>query len=123
MDFELKPHIENRPESNGCADYTRRPIIGQNPPRIRWICVQMHLREIICMLERTSMEDARGVLMRSTACMVACAPAQASVTFWRCRLGRYHGWAEVALKRHPRNSNGDAAIIEVFSYSVASLGC
>ena len=70
--------------------------------------------------------------MRATACMVTGAPPQASVLCWRRRLGSYHaqpllgGWRK-PKKRHARNSDGDAAIIEVLSYpllfTVASLGC
>ena len=71
---------------------------------------------------------------RATARILAGAPPQASVLFWWCRLGGLHSqpllgwrsrklslsaslyWAEEAIKRHARNSDGDAAIIEVLSY-------
>ena len=51
--------------------------------------------------------------MRATTCMVACAPSQASVLFWRRRLYRKLslsaslGWAEETQKRHAQNSDGD----------------
>ena len=62
--------------------------------------------------------------MRTTACMVACAPLQASVLFWRRRLGSYHsrpllGGRRKPKKRHARNSDGDAAIIHVLSYPLS----
>ena len=70
--------------------------------------------------------------MRATACMVSCAPPQASALCWRAGWEAISlpvsslGWAEEALKRHARRSDGDADIIEVFGYplfSVTALGC
>ena len=40
-------------------------------------------------------DNHRGVQMRATACMVACAPPQASVLFWRRTLGSYHSQSRV----------------------------
>ena len=55
-----------------------------------------------------------GEQMRATACVVACSPPTVSICFGRWRLGSSLSasleWAEEALKRHARVSDGDAAI-------------
>ena len=58
--------------------------------------------------------------MRATACIVACSPPTASVFFLAAQarklsLSASLEWAEEALKRHARDSDGDAAI-EVLSF-------
>ena len=64
--------------------------------------------------------------MRATACIVACSPRTASVLFLAAQarklsLSASLEWAEEALKRHARDSDGDAAI-EVLSFSSYVLG-
>ena len=58
--------------------------------------------------------------MRVTACIVACSPPKASVFFTaqakKLSLSVSTEWAEEALKRHARDSDGDEAI-EVLSFS------
>ena len=53
--------------------------------------------------------------MRATACIVACSPPTASVFFLasqarKLSLSASLEWAEEALKRHARDSDGDTAI-------------
>ena len=62
----------------------------------------------------------RGEQMRATACIVACSPPTACF-FWAAQgrklsLSASLEWAVEALKRHARDSNGDAAF-EVLSFS------
>ena len=62
----------------------------------------------------------RGEQMRATACIVACSPPTASVFLEaqvrKLSLSDSLEWAEEALKRHARDSDGDAAI-EGLSFS------
>ena len=57
--------------------------------------------------------------MRATVCIVACSPPTASVFLEaqvrKLSLSDSLEWAEEALKRHARDSDGDAAI-EVLSF-------
>ena len=59
--------------------------------------------------------------MRATACIVACSPPTASVFFLAAQarelsLSASLEWAEEALERHARDSDGDAAV-EVLRFS------
>ena len=58
--------------------------------------------------------------MRATVCIVACSPPTASVFLEaqvrKLSLSDSLEWAEEALKRHARDSDGDAAI-ELLSFS------
>ena len=72
--------------------------------------------------------------MRATACMVAWAlvagaPPQASVLFWRRRLGSYHSQPLLGGRKPQNATNGAATAMQLSSnelssaFSVASLGC
>ena len=56
--------------------------------------------------------------MRATACMVACAPPQASVLFWRRRLGSYHSQPLLGGRRKSQNAtHGTATVMQLSSKS------
>ena len=67
-------------------------------------------------------DEYRGEQRRATACIVACSPPTASAFFLAAQAGKLSLSAsleraeEAALKRHARDSDGDAAI-EVLSFS------
>ena len=60
--------------------------------------------------------------MRATACMVACAPPQASVLFCRRRLGIYHSQPLLGGRKKPKNAtHGTATAMQLSSKSCAIL--
>ena len=62
-------------------------------------------------------DNYRGVWMRATACVVACAPPKASASFWRRRLG-YHFQPLLGGRRKPKNAtHGTATAMQLSSKS------
>ena len=62
--------------------------------------------------------------MRATACMIAWAPPQAPVSFWRRRLGSYHSQPLLGGRKKPKNATrGTATATQLSSKSLTVLFC